>query len=168
MTDISVGDIVAAARINDKAGTIIAYGERPTASSGFTTTETAILRLDGIPVISGRQYEITMTPTVVGSTVANDLIETPFRVAIGATATTTSTHIGSIVETANSAGGAQRVTGGTFLYTPGSTGNLSLLVSGLRTGGSGTCTLGSSTSAYMMRIIVKDLGLAVPDTGVDL
>lgn len=168
MTDIAVADIVSAARINDKAGTIIAQMERATASSTFTTTEIPILRGDSIPVVNGRQYEIVMTPTVFGSSVAADLIEARIRGAIGATATITSTHIGSRVDTANSAGGNQKLSGGTFLYTPGSTGNLSLLVSGIRDGGTGNCFIGHTATAYMLRITVKDIGLAVPDIGVDL
>lgn len=168
MADVSAGDVVPVTRINDKAGTIIALMERATASTAFTTTEQPILRGDSIPVVSGRQYEITMTPTVFASTVAADLIEARVRVAIGATATITSTHLGSRVDTANSAGGNQKVSGGTWIFTPGSTGNLSILVAGIRMGGSGNCTIGHTASAYMLRIMVKDLGLAVSDTGVDL
>jgi hypothetical protein len=168
MADIAAADVVTVTRINDKAGTIIAFLERATASSTFTTTEQPILRGDSIPVVSGRQYEITMTPTVYNSSVAADLIEVRARVAIGATATITSTHLGSRIDTANSGGGNQKAVGATWLYTPGSTGNLSLLISGIRTGGSGNCSIGSAASAYMLRIMVKDLGLAATDTGVDL
>lgn len=168
MADIAVADVVTAARINDKAGTIIGYGERPTASTAFTTTEQPIMRIDSIPVVNGRQYEIVMTPTVIASSVAADLVETRIRVAVAATATITSTHLGSLIETANSSSGNQKINGATWLYTPTSTGNLSLLVAGIRLGGTGSCAIGHTSTAYMLRIIVKDLGSAVSDTGVDL
>lgn len=168
MTDVAGGEIVSVTKLNDKAGTLIKYLERPTASSAFTTTEIPILRGDDIAFVVGRAYEIVATPTVFGSSVAGDLIEMKARVNLAGAATITSTHIGSLVTDAKTSGGSQKVRGATWLYIPGSTALGSLLVSGIRTGGSGNCTIGTTISAYMLRVTVKDVGEAVADAGVDL
>lgn len=168
MADVAAGDIVTVTKLNDRKGTVIAFGERASASSAFTTTEIPILRLDAIAYVTGRDYEVEMTPTVFSSSVAGDLIEAKLRIDLTTTATITSTHVGSLVEDAKTSGGSQRVHGAIWKFSPGSTANGSLLISGIRTGGSGNCTLGSAVSAYMMRVIVRDIGESVADSGVDL
>lgn len=166
---IQAGDTPDADTLNDPKGTVIAYLERATASSTFTNTpEIPILRGDSIPVVNGRSYEIIATPTVFASSAAGDLIELKIRVSLSGAATIASTHLGSLVTDSKTAGGSQKVHGAEWLYTPGATGNLSLLVSGIRTGGSGNCTIGSAATAYMLRILVRDAGLTVADSGVDL
>lgn len=165
---VAAGDTPSADTLNDPQGSIIAFLERATASTAFTTTEQPILRGDSIPVVNGRSYEIVATPTVFASTVAADLIEMRIRASLAGAATITSTHVGSLVETSNSAGGNQKIKGAVWLYTPGATGNVSILASGIRMGGSGNCTIGHTASAYFLRILVRDAGLTITDSGVDL
>jgi len=166
---VSAGDTPTADTLNDPQGSIIAFLERSTASSNITNTpEIPILRGDSIPVVNGRSYEIVATPTVFASSVAGDLIEMRIRTSLSGAATIASTQLGSLITDSKTAGGNQKVHGATWLYTPGATGNLSVLVSGIRTGGTGNCTIGNPASAYMLRILVRDAGLTVADSGVDL
>lgn len=168
MADVSAGDVITVTKLNDRTGTVIKFLERGSASSTFTTTETPILRGDSIPFVTGRDYEIEMTPTPFSSSVAADVIDCRLRIDLTTTATITSTHIGSLVEAAKTSGGNQGVHGAIWKFTPGSTANGSLLISGIRVNGTGNCSLGSSISAYMMRVIVRDIGESVADSGVDL
>jgi hypothetical protein len=166
---VAAGDTPSADALNDPSGMLIAFLERATVSGTITNTpEIPILRGDAIPVASGRSYTITATPTVFASSIAGDLLEMKIRFSLAGAATIASTHLGSLVTDAKTAGGSQKVHGAVWLYTPASTGNLSILVSGIRTGGSGNCTIGSASSAYMLRILVSDTGLTVADSGVDL
>lgn len=167
---VAAGDTPSADALNDPAGTTLAYGERTGLSSGSaSTTSVPVLRLDAIPVVNGRQYEIVMGPCVIGGTVAGDLVEVVLYVSMSGAATTSSTHHRSMAEGVQSSSGSQRVTGTTWDYIPSATGNLSVLLAMRRGAGTGTVTIGhASASQYYVRMWVRDCGLAPGDTGVDL
>lgn len=151
---------------------VIARGYRIT-SSGTTTTEIGVLRLDDIPIFEGRLYRAQMaTSCIYNSTVLNDLIEGRFYYSLTGPATTADTLFGTLSIETRTAGGAQ-YTDGTCAFlpsplTPGvGSGNLSVLFSILRTAGVGTISMPASAS-YPIHMIVEDMGPDPGDTGVDV
>ena len=149
---------------------VIARGFR-TSSSSTTTTEVGVLRIDNIPVFEGRLYRVWLATSVLfNSTVANDLIEGRFYYGFGATSTlpVIGTNLFGVLSiNARSASGAQFSDGtGAFLVSPG-TGILSVLFTVLRTVGTGTIGVVSST-AYPVHLVVEDIGPDPGDTGVDI
>lgn len=143
------------------------YGKRTTASLS-TTTEVGVLRLDGLAVTAGRQYKISTSPLNMFSTVAGDLIEASIRVSTTGAATTTSTHLTGLVESAFSGGGSQRTQGLQVTYAPAATGALSVLLSvGRGGGGSGSVSILGS-GGYPLEMWVEDMGPAAPNSGINI
>lgn len=142
------------------------YGRRTTASLS-TTTEVGVLRLDGLALTAGRQYMISTCPLNMFSTVAGDLIEAAIRVSTVGAATTTSTHLTGLAESAYSGGGSQRTQCLQVTYAPGATGTLSVLLSVARSGGTGSVSIIGS-AGYPIELWVEDMGLAAPDSGIDI
>jgi hypothetical protein len=148
---------------------IIAYGNRASNSSG-TISEIGVLRLDNIPIVNGRMYEIVTGPLVLLSNVGNDCVAAKLHVNTAGTATTSSgTTAGQFLQ--------KNVTGSetafpsseclSAIYNPGVTGSLSVLLSVARTVGTGTVSINAGFGSGL-EMWVKDLGLAVSDTGVDI
>ena len=155
-----------AADVNDLPGRIVARAKRETASS-TTTTEIAVLRLDGIVIKNGWVYEICTSPLVFDSSVANDVIWGRLRTSTSGAATTSSTILDAMAETANSASGNQRAAGFSTLYESAVDGVLSVLLSVARIGGTGNVRFSASTS-FPMHLWVRNGGEDPGDTGVEL
>lgn len=148
---------------------VVARANRTTTSTTFTNTEIGVLRIDNIPITSGRHYLIYTTGFIFNSTVAADLIELNFHVSTAGAATTGSTQAeGAAVQSARSAAGAQYVTAYLAHYVSATTGTLSVLLGAIRSAGTGTCSLVSSSGKYSMNILIIDMGVAPSDTGVDI
>lgn len=152
--------------ITDEISTrsVIAWGNRPSNSTGFTT-EIGILRLDNIAIQSGRMYLIWCPPIHVFSTVASDDVSGVLRYTVdGTAATTASTALHSDPAKVSGAsvdrGGSVAPVG---VLVPSADGVLSVLLSGVRTNGTGTCNLLAT-----MNLLVEACGTAPTDTGVDL
>lgn len=152
------------------AGTVLGRARRTTSSSGSTsTTLVPVLRLDDIPIIGGRAYNVMTTPLLLDTSVANDV----GRIAItyttdGSTPTISSTIMPGTEYTTvlPNPAVAQGITGNTT-YVPASNETLSLLLCVSRFSGTGTITiLGSSSVVIEMKIV--DGGVDPGDTGVDL
>jgi len=148
---------------------IVAWGNRTTTSTTFTSTEQGVLRLDSIPVVNGREYLIVVPAWIPNSTVASDAIETFFRVSTSGAATTSSTQMeGGTVMNSRSAAATQFVLGASARYKASATGTISILLSGVRSAGTGTCSLVASAGKYALNMLVYDMGVGVSDTGVDI
>lgn len=161
----SAGDIVPVTAIDDKAGRIIAFGQRVT-SKTYTGTEVGVLRLDSVPLVAGRRY-IFETSSLEMSTVSGETGKANFRINTAGTATTSSTLLIGATGNANTAFSPTQGPTVRVSYSPGSTGNVSLLLTLLRSGGSGNVTLtGSSTQPIEMYVI--DHGPDPGDSGVDI
>lgn len=143
---------------------IVAWGNR-TSNSTTTTTEIGVLRIDNIPIISGRAYRIWSSPMQVYSNVANDVVRAQVRGNTGGVATTGSGQIG------NSVSNVQTATGTSFpdsrvlteIYNSVVTGSLSVLLTVARTTGTGNAQILAG-----MDLVVEDIGLSQGDTGVDI
>ena len=162
-----INDMSAELAARSKAGLGIVARANRTTSSSSTTSETGVLRLDNVAVSAGRMYRIWTSPMIFQSSVANDLINAHIRVNTSGTATTGSTQITGLVDTANSASGPQRTKGMTALWVPSSTGVASILLSVSRDGGSGSVAL-NAASTYPIDLVIEDTGADPGNTGVVL
>lgn len=147
---------------------ILAWGRRTTPSS-TTTTTVGVLRLDGIPVISGRAYNIMGTGICLDSTVTSDALQVDIRFTTNGTNATTASPIltGSVVFgriVVLNSGESKCIS---CQYEPAGNQTLSLLLCVSRIAGSGNSRIfGSADAAIEMKIFRS--GNAVGDTGVDI
>lgn len=144
---------------------IVARANRPTNSTGTTTSEIGVVRLDNVAIKANRLYVVRTNGLDMFSTVAGDTIKVNIRYSTSGVATTSSTLLVSDYERAHVAGGAG---GGTMtiyedLPVQGSDTTMSILLSFLRNTGTGTCTLLAN-----IKMFVEAHGSDPGDTGVDL
>lgn len=147
---------------------IVAYGRRTTASANATdTTGVGVLRLDDIPVISGRAYEISINNFVLKSTVSLDYAASSIVYTTdGSTPSTSSTELpksraqGRVEDTSN---GFTRTV--LSIYTPSANETLSILLKVMRLSGTGNVTIFANTTAFPVEMYVRDLGVRPADTG---
>lgn len=138
---------------------LVGRGRRETDSS-TTTTETGVLRIDGLALKSGRHYRVSTTPMQINSSVLNDVVTVRFRYTTdGSTATTSSTQLGQITADHNISAGKGAPLQGEV--TPGSDQTVSLLLTVGRTSGSGNALI-EGNAIYPICIWVDDHG---PDSG---
>lgn len=145
---------------------IIARARRTSSTGNVTNTETGVLRLDSIPVVAGRAYRISTSNINIDGSVDNDVAELKLRINTAGTATTSSTQIGGLRNTIDSAAQSNKHTLDAFYY-PGSNQTISLLLSLVRVTGTGNVIIFGS-SVEIMDFTVTDLGVAPADTGVIL
>jgi hypothetical protein len=144
---------------------IIKRGRRIT-NTGSISTETGVLRLDGIPVYAGRLYQMSCGPVLVDGSVANDVARLTIRTETTGTATTSSAQlaIGQTIVPNISFPEGIYVNG---IYAPATDATLSVLLSCSRQTGTGVfVVLGGSTTP--VDLFVKDLGFDTGDAGVVL
>ncbi|MBX6750936.1 MAG: hypothetical protein IRY85_14900 [Micromonosporaceae bacterium] len=150
-----------AAVANDTQGRAVRRGERNSDFAPVDNTEKGILRVDGIPIVSGRRYAIMVSPTRVNSIVSGDIWAQRLRLNQTGTATTSSTTV-AYAEMNN----GRSIT----LYaefTATTTGNAcSVLLTAQRTSGSGAGTW--HVDGTTKTITIVDLGPALGNSGVVL
>ena len=146
-------------------GRVVAYGDRQSNSTA-ASAEQSVLRLDNIPMVSGRIYEIRCNPVIVDGTVNNDVGRLSLRINTSGTATTASTQLAiNQVRLADNAIGEDCSVG--LLYVPSGNVTASVLLSHVRSSGTGNIMLlGSAT--IPIQLVVIDRGPNPTDTGVDL
>lgn len=171
MAGIVAGEKATATRVNFEFRDIIARGRRVTASTG-TTTIVGVERLDDIPVVTGRSYNIRATGMFARSTVASDRVLIEVRhTTDGSTPSTSSAVLpgGQSYHQANVTGTSAAHTRAQidFEYEPGSDQTLSLLLTLARDLGTGTVDL-FSNSSHALELKIYDSGPAVGDTGTDI
>ena len=165
---VFAGDTVMADETNEalKTGTIIARGRRITSSTA-SASETSVLRVDAVPVVSGHVYMLMTNPVAIDTTVANDTGRINLRVdETGAAATTGSTLVCSaqakLPDITNAECHAVMST-----RTATSTGTWSVLLTTSRATGTGNISL-IGTAQFPIELLVIDCGVDPGDTGVDL
>jgi hypothetical protein len=137
-------DINALANESNARG-IMKRGGRNSNSAGVTTTETGVLRLDGILIPASRVYVLDFSPIQVFSTVSGDTVKALVRYSTSGNATTASTVLNATgyIERAHVSGTAG---GGTFtiverLPVVGSDTTYSIILTVIRNSGSGSVNL---------------------------
>jgi hypothetical protein len=151
------------------AGKVLAWGRRITDSTASVGAVVGVLRLDDVPVSSGRAYRIVATGVHLDSNVTNDALAVQIRFTTDGTVPTIASTIlpGSTVYgrliTLNSA--ETKVS--EAHYEPATNQTLSVLLCVQRLAGTGNALLhASANDALDLKII--DVGGAVTDTGVDV
>ncbi|HSW66655.1 MAG TPA: hypothetical protein VLI54_05960 [Bacillota bacterium] len=147
--------------VNCLSGGIIARANRTTNKGSITGTEVGILRIDNMTLVNGRRYAVYCSPSRFDSTVDTDITAMRLRLNQSGTATTSSTALIYAEEPDQ-----RSMTCGTAFTATADTTNASLLLSGIRTLGSGTSTWLADAGNFDMWVV--DQGVDVGDTGVDL
>lgn len=149
---------------------MVKRGRRVTAKTGITTTETGVLRVDDVPVIAGGAYRIMTSNLNLDSTVANDSLTARMRVlfsaSTGSPATTASPQIASMRNTQDKTTYSNLIPLSGF-YFPGSSGFISVLISGVRADGTGTMQFFAS-AGEPLDLTIEYAGADPGDTGVIL
>lgn len=174
MTARLAGEILTADKYNSDIdagpGGIIARAERTTSSS--TTTGTGgVLRIDDVPLTSGRTYRVTTSPLNGDSSTGTDDVRALIKfTADGSTPSTGSTTLPeSSVGGDVNGGGANSWSIPIIAHYQPSGGDE--LFSGLlcvtRTSGSGNAYI-FADSTQRMQMVIEDLGVTVVDAGTDI
>ncbi len=143
--------------------------QRTTSSSTTTTTEIGVIRLDNLTLPAGRRFLFNVSPLIFNSTVAADLISVRLRASTSGAATTASTALADLVDTANTASGSQKTSGLVVPYSPSGAETLSVILTLQRTGGSGTVgLLVPASPTYDIRLDAYDIGVDPGSTGSNL
>lgn len=143
-------------------------GNRAANSTGATTTEIGVLRVDAIVVPANRLCLVETSGIQVFSTVAGDTIKANVRYATGGSAATTSSTLlttNGYIERAHSGGGAGggMITISENLPVAGSDTTYSIILTLVRNGGTGTVNL---LGPIELRVVGH--GSDPGDTGTDL
>jgi hypothetical protein len=146
---------------------LIAFGERVTASTAAAGAQ-GVLRLDNIPVVSGRSYLIQSSNMLLFSTSgATDRGSVRFAFSTSGAATTGSSLMAiwnsDIIQTISDGVGCYLSTH----YTATTTGFLSVLIYTLRLGGSGNISI-FGNAIQPTQLMAFELNGAVPNTGVSI
>ena len=157
-----------ATTLNDAFPKGILYRAKRSAAKTTITTESGVVRLDGIATVGGRSYKVTTGSMKTPSTNNEAAQVTAFlRVdTTGAAATTASTVFGEarITTLATNGAGAGVVE---FTYHAPSNQTLSVLLTVTRTAGAGTISA-AGPDGVGAEIQVEDLGFTITNTGVDI
>lgn len=143
---------------------VVARARRSTPTGNITTTETGVLRLDGISVRQGRFYQICTSNLNMDTSVANDIGICVIRVSTSGAATTSSTQIAYVRQFIDDASRSNVAPENCF-YVPSADATLSVLLSAQRVAGTGNLVVFAS-SVEMLDLTVIDLGPDPGDTGV--
>jgi hypothetical protein len=149
---------------------VLKRARRTTSTGSVTTTETPFLRLDNIPVASGRIYQINTTNINLDTSIDNDIGDVKCRVAFSSTtgtlATIASTQLTHMRNTIDSAAQSNVLPMNAFYIAP-SDGYISLLLSLVRVTGTGNLIIFAS-STEILDFVVQYAGIDPGDTGVVL
>ncbi|MFG2056696.1 hypothetical protein ACGFI9_22000 [Micromonospora sp. NPDC048930] len=158
------------ARLNALPRGILGRAERTT-TSPFTSaaTELPILRLDAIPVVSGRLYHVRVVNVHIDASAAStDMARGYLRVSTAGAATTASTQLAAaslpVPDTGGIASGAD--IHGEYVAT--ATGTLSVLFSIARITGATANMRTLAGTGFNLELSVVDAGIDPGDTGVTL
>lgn len=149
---------------------VIARGRRTTTTGNVTTTETGFLRLDNIPVKSGRIYQINTTNINMDTSIDNDVGDVRLRVAYSATTGTAATIASTLVahlRNAIDSSVSSNILPMNAFYVASADGYISLLWSLVRVAGTGNLVIFATASDYV-DFVVQFAGIDPGDTGVVL
>ena len=144
----------------------LARGRRTSVTGNITTTDTGVLRIDNIPVVSGLLYLVEVSEINMDTSVANDIAAVKFRVSTSGAATTSSTQVNQVRSTIDDAANSN-ILAGSFVYPSPSTGTLSILLSCQRIAGTGNIII-FANSIDILDMTVICLGTDPGDSGVVL
>lgn len=167
----SAGEKVTATKLNLELldGQVIARGRRTTTSTGTSgTTELGVIRLDDVPITSGRLYTITWRGDP-DSTIDTDVISVRCRYTTdGSTPSTSSTILPGSERRQPAFASVTNGQQHSALYIPSSNETFSVLLTQRRVSGTGSVTLFANGTDFITDIWITDGGVDPGDTGVDI
>lgn len=165
-TPFSAGQVPTAAELRTATAEGVLRRGRRTSSTATTTTELAVLRVDGIPVTAGRIIKIWTPPLFAGSSVAGDNTFVRIRYSTAGVASLTSTILTTDIGYSGSVSSTSPKLAAKYL--PPSDQTLSVLLVVGRWAGTGNCSIGVTANLPEIELIVEDTGADPGDTGISL
>lgn len=149
------------------SGQILSYHKR-TSSKTFLAAgaELGVARLNSIALLGGYRYTIC-TSNLTISTVSGETGKASLRYSTSGTAGTSDTILGSVEANTNTAFRPVQTPAMAFTYSPGANVTFSVVLTILRSGGSGNVTMNGASDQPIELWIVAN-GPDTGDTGVDL
>lgn len=155
-------------RASDLPGGFIRRSRRTVNSGTSTGVAIGVMRMDNIPIVSGRVYTFNVSPMFFISTVAGDVIEVDLRTSTSGIASVGSPVYSALIDDVKTAGASSvlnRTKGMSIDYISATTGNLSLLLTVCRIGGTGSCQLNANAN-QPLDVWVTDEGADPGDSGI--
>lgn len=150
-----------------KSSGLIAYGSRVTNTGTTTTTELPVLSLSDVHVKAGVAYHIYSSAFIFDSSVLGDTVRATLRFTTDGTAPTITSTPLTASELTVTGGGNQARTSLSKIYLPTTDQVLNILMTVVRTAGTGNVDLQHVNGADI-DIGVEAVGVAPADTGVAL
>lgn len=159
MADVAAGQIMTADLFNRKVRKSIAHARRTTTSSASTGSAVGVIRMDDIPIRAGIQYRISWKART-DSNVHEDICYGEIRYTTdGSTPTTSSSQLqGSVAETGQTDGGVGFTLYSTTYYAPLVNETLSILLTVVRSAGTGNNTFYADGSINVTDLYIDDMG----------
>ncbi len=147
-------------------GTVVARGNRTT-SSGTTTSEVGVLRLDDVPLKQGQMYLVQTSALSIASTTSGDGIGATLRYTIdGSTPDpTASTRLASVHALAGGSSPALPLIG---KYIPAADLSFSVVLTIVRWSGTGTVQMFADANHPDIDLMIIAAGADPGDTGTDI
>ncbi|HEY0696520.1 MAG TPA: hypothetical protein VGD43_01780 [Micromonospora sp.] len=157
------------ARLNAMPKGIIARGHR-TSSSTATTSSVGVLRLDDVPVKSGRSYRVFTSGLTFVGTSGDTARARITHTTDGSTPTTASTQLGAGCRNriAGTTGPEAPILIASETYHATADGLLSVLLVVTRSAGTGGSVSLFGSSTEPIELLIEDLGTDPGDTGTDV
>ena len=159
--------VIGGISFSDRARGIIGRYRRSTVSStSASTTLVSVIRIDDVPILSGRLYRIWYR-CHFDSTVADDQGRAELRYTTDASTPTTSSTLlpGSYAEAVVRTTGTRETRTAVCSYTPGANQTLSLILAVSRQAGSGNITLHADASGFDTEVWIEDCGVDPGSSG---
>jgi hypothetical protein len=153
--------VIAGISMSDKPRGVIGRYRRSTVSStSASTTLVSDIRIDDVPILSGRLYRIWYR-VHFDSTVADDQGRAELRYTTDASTPTTSSTLlpGSYAEAVIRTTGTRETRTAVCSYTPGANQTLSLILAHSRQAGTGNVTLHADAAGFDTEVWIEDCGV---------
>jgi hypothetical protein len=148
---------------------IVKWALRTTATAATAAADLGVLRLDDIPLLTGRQYRIWTPPLHMDSTATNDEIRARLRFSLVGAATIASAVLpGATVHVRQTDGNVSDDKSIATPYTPAGNENMSLILCVGKIAGAGNVSLNNSDADHHIAVVVEDIGPAQAQSGVVL
>ncbi|MCW6008510.1 hypothetical protein K1W54_28795 [Micromonospora sp. CPCC 205371] len=148
---------------------IVKWAQRLTATPTTTAADLGVLRLDGISLLTARQYRIWTPPLHMDSTSVNDEVRARLRYSLAGAATIASTVLpGATVHTRQTDANVSEDKSISTLYTPAGNETMSIILCVGRIAGAGNVSLNNTDADQTIQIVVEDIGPAQAQSGVVL
>jgi hypothetical protein len=148
----------------------IARGFRTSVSSNSTGAVVPVLRVDAVPIELGRAYEILTSGLNLNTSVNLDTVDAHVRYVTGGGAAIIGSGVlpGARIRDRIGIGAESGIFSLVARHTAAATTTASFLLCVQRSNGTGNAQIYGDAGGQPIELIIRDVGVAAADTGVDL